>query len=78
MALFIGLLGYGISALQGLNYDDTIVPNAYVDESTLASSDDVINILFIGSDARSEVEGQRSDTMMLFSIDKLNKKLKNR
>ena len=76
MALFIGLLGYGISALQGLNYDDTIVPNAYVDESTLASSDDVINILFIGSDARSEVEGQRSDTMMLFSIDKLNKKLK--
>ena len=52
------------------------MPNAYVDESTLVSSDDVINILFLGSDARSEVEGQRSDTMMLFSIDKQNKKLK--
>ncbi|MBQ9914405.1 MAG: LCP family protein [Clostridia bacterium] len=75
-ALFISLAVYGLVALQGLDYDDSIVPNAYVDESTLASSDDVINILFIGSDARSEVEGQRSDTMLLFSIDKQNKKLK--
>ena len=75
-ALFFALLGYGISAIGGLNYDETIVPNAYVNESTLTSSDDVINILFLGSDARSEVEGQRSDTMMLFSIDKLNRKLK--
>lgn len=74
--LFVALLGYGISAIQGLNYDDSIVPNAYVDESTLHSSDDVVNILFIGSDARSEVEGQRSDTILLFSIDKQNKKLK--
>ncbi len=74
--LFVALIGYGISAINGLNYDESIVPNAYVDESTLASSDDVVNILFLGSDARSEVEGQRSDTMMLFSIDKQNKKLK--
>ncbi|MBQ3136889.1 MAG: LCP family protein [Clostridia bacterium] len=72
----IGLIGYGISAINGLNYDESIVPNAYVDESTLTSSNDVVNILFLGSDARSEVEGQRSDTMMLFSIDKQNKKLK--
>lgn len=72
----VALLGYGLSALGGLNYDDSIKENAYVDESTLMSSDDVVNILFIGSDARSEVEGQRSDTMMLFSIDKQNKKLK--
>ncbi len=75
-ALFVALMGYGISAIQGLNYDKSIVPNAYVDESTLNSSDDVINILFVGSDARGNVEGQRSDTMMLFSIDKQNKKLK--
>ncbi len=74
--LVTGLFGYGISAINGLNYDESIVPNAYVDESALASSNDVINILFLGSDARSEVEGQRSDTMMLFSIDKQNKKLK--
>lgn len=73
---FVALMGYGISALNGLNYDKNIVPNAYVDESTLSSSDDVVNILFLGSDARNEVEGQRSDTMMLFSIDKQNKKLK--
>ncbi len=72
----VAVLGYGISALQGLNYDKSIVPNAYVEESALTSSDDVINILFIGSDARGNVEGQRSDTMMLFSIDKQNKKLK--
>ncbi len=73
---FVALMGYGISALNGLSYDESIVPNAYVDESQLVSSDDVINILFLGSDARSDVEGQRSDTMMLFSIDKKNKKLK--
>lgn len=71
-----GLIGYGISALNGLNYDKSIVPNAYVDKKDLASSNDVVNILFLGSDARSDVEGQRSDTMMLFSIDKQNKKLK--
>lgn len=75
-ALFIALVGYGISAINGLSYDETIVPNAYVNESALVSRDDVVNILFLGSDARSEVEGQRSDTMMLFSIDKQNKKLK--
>lgn len=73
---FVALAGFGLSALSGLNYDDSIVENAYVDESTLASSDDVINILFMGNDGRSEVEGNRSDTMMLFSIDKQNKKLK--
>lgn len=75
-AFIIVIAGYGISALQGLNYDKTIVPNAYVEEGSLVSSDDVVNILFIGSDARGDVEGQRSDTMMLFSIDKQNKKLK--
>ncbi len=74
--LFISLLSYGISAINELDYDDSIVPNAYVDESTLATDDDVVNILFIGNDARSDVEGQRSDTMILFSIDKKNKKLK--
>lgn len=74
--LFVALVGYGISAINGLSYDESIVPNAYVNESSLKSSDDVVNILFLGSDARSEVEGQRSDTMMLFSIDKQNKKLK--
>ncbi len=72
----VALGGYGMSAINGLNYDDSIVPNAYVDEKKLVSDDDVINILFLGSDARGDVEGQRSDTMMLFSIDKKNKKLK--
>ena len=72
----ISLIAFGITAINGLKYDDSIVPNAYVDESTLAQSDDVINILFLGSDARSNVDGQRSDTMILFSIDKQNKKLK--
>ncbi len=74
--LFVLLVGLGLSALGGLDYDDSIVENTYVDESTLMSSDDVINILFIGTDGRGDVEGNRSDTMMLFSIDKRNKKLK--
>ncbi len=73
---FVALMGFGLSALSGLDYDTGIVENAYVDESTLVSSDDVINILFMGTDARGDVEGNRSDTMMLFSIDKQNKKLK--
>ncbi len=77
IALFlVALVGFGLSALSGLDYDDSIKENAYVDESTLHTSDDVINILFIGTDGRSNVEGNRSDTMMLFSIDKQNKKLK--
>ena len=72
-----GLFAYGYSVLGKISYDTKLVDeNEYISESKLATSKDVQNILFIGSDARGDVSGQRSDTMMLFSIDKKNKKLK--
>lgn len=76
LVLFLAIFCYGYHALGGINYDDGIVPNAYVDESSLASSDSVKNILLLGSDGREEVSGERSDTMILLSIDKANKKIK--
>lgn len=74
----VGILAYGFSVIGEINYDDTITKNAYVDESKLLSSPSVKNILIIGSDARDYdgTEGQRSDSMILFSIDKLHKQIK--
>ena len=71
-----GVFMYGYSALGGLTYDDSIGENIYLKDSTLLSSDSVRNILFIGSDAREGLDGQRSDSMILFSIDTANKKIK--
>ncbi|HOU10123.1 MAG TPA: LCP family protein [Clostridiales bacterium] len=51
-------------------------PNVYVDSSDLMRNDKVVNILFIGVDAREQDLASRSDTMLLFSIDKINKKIK--
>lgn len=76
LVLVVAIFGYGYHALGGINYDDGIVPNAYVDESTLASSSSVKNILLLGSDGRDDVTGERSDTMILLSVDKQNKKIK--
>ena len=83
LLLFIGLFGYGYYAMGNIDYDDSITENAYLDESELAHSDDVENILIIGSDFRSEesgeahlVSGQRADSMILFTIDKKNKQIK--
>lgn len=76
--LIIGLFGYGYSILGQINYDDSIVGNTYIDEGELMSSSSVKNILIIGSDARDYdgTVGQRSDSMILFSIDKKNKEIK--
>lgn len=73
-----GVLAYGYSVIGEIDYDDSITKNAYVDESTLMTSPSVTNILIIGSDARDYdgTEGQRSDSMILFSIDKLHKQIK--
>ena len=76
VVLVLGVFLYGYSALGGLTYDDTIGENVYLKDSELLSSDSVRNILFIGSDARDGLDGQRSDSMILFSIDKANKKIK--
>ncbi len=76
-----GIFFYGMSILGEINYDDSTTENSYVDESTLNSSSAVTNILVLGSDARTGaeaeiVEGERADTMILFSIDKQNKQIK--
>lgn len=76
IVLLIGIFLYGYSALGGLSYDDSIGENIYLKDSELLSSDSVRNILFIGSDAREGLDGQRSDSMILFSIDKENREIK--
>ena len=76
LVLFAGIFAYGYSALGGLTYDDSIGENIYLKDSGLLQSESVRNILFIGSDAREGLDGQRSDSMILFSIDTANKKIK--
>lgn len=77
LALLIALFGYGYSVLGKINYDTVPrEPNKYINSSELMKSDKVKNILFIGSDARSEIAGMRSDTMMLCSIDTAHKNIK--
>ena len=76
LVFIAGVFFYGYSALGGLTYDDSIGENIYLKDSNLLQSDSVRNILFIGSDAREGLDGQRSDSMILFSIDTANKKIK--
>ena len=76
VVLVLGVFLYGYSALGGLNYDNSIGENIYLKDSTLLHDDNIRNILFIGSDAREGLEGQRSDSMILFSIDKTNREIK--
>ena len=76
VVLIAGIFLYGYSALGGLNYDDSIGENIYLKDSTLLQDENIRNILFIGSDAREGLDGQRSDSMILFSIDKKNRKIK--
>lgn len=70
--------GSYIYRLMGsFNYNETgHKNNVYVDESKLFGSKDVANILFMGVDRRNADENSRSDTMMMLSIDRANKKLK--
>ena len=76
VVLLLGVFLYGYSALGGLNYDDSIGENIYLKDSNLLHDENVRNILFIGSDAREGLGGQRSDSMILFSIDKKNREIK--
>ncbi len=77
LVVLIALFGYGYSILGKINYDESKrEPNKYINSSELISDSKVKNILLIGSDARSEIAGMRSDTMMLCSIDTKSKKIK--
>ena len=75
--LLAAIFAYGYSILGKINYDtDSIKENQYISEKELFSAPGVKNILLIGSDARNEIQGMRSDTMILLSIDNKNKQLK--
>ena len=75
--LLTGLFAYGYAILGKVGYDkDFDSNNAYIEASALARGKGVRNILCIGADARGDVEGNRSDTMILLSIDSAHHKLK--
>lgn len=75
--LFTGLFAYGYAILGKVGYDKSYShENSYVEPGALVSNAKVRNILCIGSDARSEIGGQRSDTMVLLSIDSAHHQLK--
>ncbi len=60
------------------NYDDTIINDRYL-SSDAPTSDEIVNILLIGSDEREEgssVKGKRSDTMILLTVDSANGQIK--
>lgn len=60
-----------------INYSaDSHKENIYVDEKSLAHDKKVTNILLIGVDGKSNDSSLRSDTMLMVSIDRNNKKLK--
>ena len=78
LVLAIGAVAaFGFSSVGKLTFDkDFKDTNAYINESELASSASVKNILFIGSDAREDMQGQRSDTMLICSVDKRHHQVK--
>lgn len=55
---------------------ETHKENVYVDSSTLMRDSKVTNILLIGVDGSSSDTSLRSDTMLMMSIDRNNKKIK--
>lgn len=78
LVVVIAAFGAVYSVLGKISYDNAqLESNQYIKSSELATSNKVRNILFLGSDYRDgEVQGMRSDTMMLFSIDDANKQIK--
>lgn len=72
-----GIFAYVYRLFGSVNYNaEENQPNVYVNESELYADSRVTNILLVGVDRRNANEASRSDTMMLFSIDKNNKTFK--
>lgn len=69
--------GYLFNLMRTTDYNPSgHTENVYVDSADLMQDKNVVNILFIGVDRRAEDISSRSDSMILFSIDKNNKKIK--
>jgi hypothetical protein len=67
-----------INMMSKINYNkNSHKDNVYVEESELSFNSRVQNILLIGVDRRVSDESSRSDTMLMLSIDRVNKKIKS-
>ena len=76
LLVITGVVGYfGYALLDKINYVPSEHSNLYMDASKLMSNRRVKNILFIGCDDDSG-GSQRSDSIMLVSIDKVHRKIK--
>ena len=76
LLVITGVVGYfGYALLDKINYVPSEHSNLYMDSSKLMSNRRVKNILFIGCDDDSG-GSQRSDSIMLVSIDKVHRKIK--
>lgn len=83
--ILVLVLLIAVSAVFGVIYNtaskidykpETHEDNVYVDSSSLMHDSNVTNILLIGVDGSSSDTSLRSDTMLLVSIDRNNKKIK--
>jgi len=75
--VFSASFGYIYNLMRTTNYNEAgHKANVYVNSSDLMQDKNVVNILFIGVDRRAQDIASRSDSMILFSIDKNNKKIK--
>ncbi|MGN0444094.1 MAG: LCP family protein [Acutalibacteraceae bacterium] len=77
LALILALSAFAFSLCSKTDYQpDTHKENEFISENELMSDKKVINILVIGTDKRASQASYRSDTMILVSLDKKNKKVK--
>ncbi len=72
---FVGCFGYVLNMMNKMNIKESL-ENSFVSSSNLKHADRVKNILLIGLDDDSDSGTSRSDTMMMLTIDSINKKLK--
>ena len=77
VVIFAGFFGVIYNTASKIDYNENgHKDNVYVDNSSLMQDKNVTNILLIGVDGSSSDTTLRSDTMLLVSIDRNNKKLK--
>lgn len=77
LIIILAIVGAGYSLLGKMEGDSSEKHvNQYISDDMLHSDKNVTNILLLGVDAREGETSSRSDTMMLISIDKNNKKIK--
>lgn len=75
--LFSGIFAVIYNIASKVDYNaDSHTENIYIDDQSLVYDKKVTNILLIGVDGKSSDSSLRSDTMLLVSIDRNNKKLK--